>query len=154
MKKVFVFLVFNTIALTVFSQQKIVITNPQATKFAYNGKAYSYRQVVSLLSKSEDTAPYIKTAYRSHKISNVLGTGAILGGGVAIFNVLLGSKDTAKKTAFVGIGLGVISLPFSIISTRNAEKAIKIHNNNLAFYQKIDLRLNINTNAVGLKLNF
>ncbi len=102
MKKVFIFLVFNVITLTVFSQQKIVITNPQASKFAYNGKAYSYRQVVSLLSKLEATAPYIKTAYRSHKISNVLGTGAILGGGVAIFNVLLGSKDTAKKAAFVG----------------------------------------------------
>ena len=56
----------------------------------------------------------------------------------------------------IGAGLAVISIPFTVAYIKHAKNAVMIYNKGLKYSSmiKIDLRMTMTNNGVGLKITF
>ena len=123
--------------------------------FLQNGKKLTPRSLLEISSSNAESYQEMKIAKSNYDVGTVFG----FAGGFMVgwpLGTAIGGGEPNWTLAAVGVGLIVISIPFSTAYSRHARKAVEIYNNGLkqSGLNAVEFRLGLTCNGIGLKINF
>jgi len=144
---------FNSFAQT--AQDTIQIKKRLGTVYLQNGKALTTRQLVAITQTNPEAQKEMKIAQTNYNIGSVFafGGGALIGWPIG---TALGGGDPNWTLAGVGVGVALISIPFSSAFSKHATKAVTLYNKGLksTSFTAFDVKFGYTQNGIGLKVTF
>ena len=125
------------------------------TTFKQNGKNLMPRQLMNITQSNTEAYKEMKVARTNYGVAMVFGCA-----GGAFIGWPIGGAIAGKKmdwTLFgIGVGLAVVSIPFSIAYTKHTKTAVKIYNNGLkqTGMNSLDFKLGLTPDGVGITMGF
>ena len=137
------------------SRDSIEIRNGFGTTFRQNGKLLSEKQLESIVQSNKEASKEMKIAKINYTAGNVFS----FCGGLCIgwpIGTYLGGKKPDWNIAFAGVGLLIVSFPFSINYTLHAKNAANIYNNGLKLtsFNSVNIIYGLTNNGLGITLKF
>lgn len=139
-----------------FSQEIDLKVDLLGYKFKQNGERLSWSELVAATESHQESNLLIKKAKTNHTISSVLG---VVGGvliGIPV-GQSLADKDPNWTLAYVGGGIAVVSIPFTLSAFNKVNEGIDSYNVSLKSTStnfKPQFHIIGSTNGIGLSMNF
>jgi len=123
--------------------------------FRLNGKNLTPRQLLDLTKNNSAAHKEMQTAKSNYDVGNVFGSvgGFLIGWPIG---TALGGGKPNWTLAGIGAGLVVISVPFSIASSKHAKNAVRTYNSGLRLsgMSTTQCRLGLSNNGINFKIVF
>lgn len=122
--------------------------------FKQDGKILTTRQLLDLTQSNTEAFKEMNIAKNNFTAGSVFG----FAGGFMV-GYPLGASVGGGKPNWVMAGIGAclicVSIPFSTAYSKHARNAVRIYNSGKPLsMNKIDLKLNLTYNGIGVKINF
>ncbi|HEY0091096.1 MAG TPA: hypothetical protein VGB43_01300 [Flavobacterium sp.] len=135
-------------------------------KITMNGKKLRGKEIKSILEVDPQNFELYKSGSTNATIGNMslgIGLGLIIWGGMTNLrsanttsnNSFVEEKKGSPVPIIIGLGLGVVSMPFKIAGRRNMRESISRHNrNNVVYESKIRPGIIADNDGVGLSISW
>jgi hypothetical protein len=152
-------LVIFLLSFTLLSAQNqsdtIEVKQMMGPVFRLNGKNLTPRQLLDLTKNNSAAHKEMQTAKSNYDVGNVFGSvgGFLIGWPIG---TALGGGKPNWTLAGIGAGLVVISVPFSIASSKHAKNAVRTYNSGLRLsgMSTTQCRLGLSNNGINFKIVF
>ncbi len=159
MKNLTILIILITISIiTIHAQDtpdSILIKKQTGTVFIQNGRNLTPKQLLNITQVNPEAFKEMQTAKTNYNFALVFGSA----GGFMVgypLGTALGGGNPNWILAGIGAGLIIVAIPLATSYTKHASKAVGIYNSGLkeASANKIDLRLCLTGNGIGLRATF
>jgi hypothetical protein len=137
-----------------FKSDTIEIKKPNGAIFRQNGKNLTPWQLLNIMQPNAEAFKEMKIAKSNNDVGSVFGFAGGFMVGYTLGTALGGGKP---NWAFAGIGAGLIgiAIPFSSGYSKHARNAVRIYNNGkLTAMNRVDFKMELTYNGLGVKMNF
>ncbi len=133
----------------------IAIQEGFKTIYVQNGEALSIKQLLSITKAYPDAQDLLQTSRTSRQLSTIFGAA---GGLLVGWSILTSFTSGEPNWGIIGAGAGliVLAVPFSISSSQDVSKAVRIYNEKTRRILKrpIELGLGLSQNGFGIVMSF
>uniref|UniRef100_UPI00404AB962 hypothetical protein n=1 Tax=Gelidibacter sp. TaxID=2018083 RepID=UPI00404AB962 len=139
-----------------YSQQIDLKVDLFGYKFKQNGERLSWSELVTATESHKEANMLIKKAKTNHTVSGILSTV----GGVLIgipIGQSISDKDPNWTLAYIGGGIAVVSIPFTLSAFNKVNEGVDAYNLSLQSTTsnfKPQFNIIATTNGLGLSMNF
>lgn len=158
MNRVITVLIFLFLAATASYGQDVFPESPltvEKKRVFLEGTELSYKQVSSILMQYQESMPSMKKAKTNREVGMVFSFVGGLAIGYGLVDGIFGNTR-GWIIAGAGVGVALISIPFSIGYKNNLLKSINTYNEGLQAgeLQKISMQLGVVDSGIGLRICF
>lgn len=143
---------------SVFAQtpsEPIEIKHGLGVYFTQNGKKLNPRQLITVTKVNTEALKETQKAKINHEASQLFG---VPGGFLVGFSLgrAMATGEPNMVLLAIGGGLVVVSIPFSIASSKHAKKGVNIYNQGLTHTDlgKLDFNFGLTQHGIGLNMTF
>lgn len=132
----------------------VVEKTPVGFRYSQDGQYLSLPQLAKALESNQEAHSLIKSAQTSNTFATVIGGlgGFALGWSVGTY---IGTGEMLLPVLVTGIGLIVVSIPFTLCSNWKTKRAVNIFNSQVQTPStSADVRFTLSGNGFGLTLRF
>ena len=133
----------------------IFVKKSLGTSFYHQGKKLTPNELSEITRSNANAYDEMKIARTNYGVANAFGAvgGALIG---FPLGTSLGGGEPNWAIAGVGVGLVLVSVPFSVAYTKHAKYAINLYNSGLsqAYIRKVDFRVGLSCNGFGVRMTF
>lgn len=140
-----------------FGQEIEMKVNLLGYQFVQNGEKLNWKELVNATESNSEANLLIKKGKSHNTIANIL---AFAGGGLTGIPIgqSLGGSEPNWTLAFIGGGIYVIAIPFTLSALNKTNKGVDKYNLSLKSSYlsefKPEFRFIANGNGIGLSMNF
>ena len=136
-------------------QEPIVVRKEMGVVFYRNNKKLSPKLLMDITRGNSEAYKEMKIAKTNYDIGYVFGFAGGFLVGWPLGTAVAGGE--ANWSLFgVGAGLIAVSIPFTVAYSKHAQKAVKIHNDNLTQtgLNSLEYKIGLSNNGLGVRLLF
>lgn len=137
------------------ASDSIEVKKGRGTSYLQGGKVLTPKQLLDITQPVPEAHAEMKVAKSNYNVATVLG----FAGGFLIgwpLGTAIAGGDPEWVMAGIGAGLVGISIPLLSAYNKRSQKAVDIYNSTLqqTGYNRMDLKLGVTCNGLGLRMTF
>ena len=151
---IFIFLLSLSQLFAQYQSDTIVFRKGTGGLYRQNGKYLSQKEFTNVIQTNPEAYQELQKAKSNYTFGYIFGYAGGFMIGYPIGTALGGGK---ANWAMAGIGAGLVCLaiPLSSAHMKHTANAVRIYNHSkMTGMNKVDFKLNLTANSIGVKMNF